>query len=173
VRIGGIAWRASTHPLPSFPLRFGRGGRRPRCRVAAATGRARSEGVGEGDAGVGSAADGLLGTSAELVTHSRWRKANLYFLSREHGRVIWSFFKKKLTRFIALTKWLLIVGHGNGIGGCKILKQWYRRKMNFSRGKLRISITFRGTQGILSIIYKTYTTAKQEKQPCSGDVMNI
>jgi hypothetical protein len=26
--------------------------------------------------------------------------------------------------------------------------------MNFSRGKLRISITFRGTQGILSKIYQ-------------------
>jgi hypothetical protein len=35
--------------------------------------------------------DGLL-ASVELVTHSRRRKAILYFfLSRERGRVIWSF----------------------------------------------------------------------------------
>jgi hypothetical protein len=87
-------------------------------------------------------ADGLL-ASAELVTHSRWKKANLYFLSHEHGRVIWSFFKK-LTRFVALTKRLLTANHGSGIGGCKILKQCYEREMNFYRGKSRICITLRG-----------------------------
>jgi hypothetical protein len=64
----------------------------PRCRVAATAGRGCGGGVREGDAGAGGAADGLL-ASAELVTHSRWRKANLYFLSREHRRVIWSFKK--------------------------------------------------------------------------------
>jgi hypothetical protein len=47
--IGGRAWRVSMHPLPSFPLCSGRGGRRPHHRVAAAAGRGRGGGVGEGD----------------------------------------------------------------------------------------------------------------------------
>jgi hypothetical protein len=42
--------------------------------------------------------------------------------------------------------------HGSGVGGCKNLKWWHVRNVNFSRGKSRISITFRGTQGILSYI---------------------
>jgi hypothetical protein len=40
--------------------------------------------------------------------------------------------------------------HGSGTEGREILKQWHRRDDNFSRGKSRISITFRGTEGILS-----------------------
>jgi hypothetical protein len=40
--------------------------------------------------------------------------------------------------------------HGSGTEGWKILKQWYRRDDNFSRGKSMIFITFRGTKGILS-----------------------
>jgi hypothetical protein len=43
--------------------------------------------------------------------------------------------------------------HGSGVEGCEILKQWYGREMNFFRGKSRIFITFRGTQGILSMYY--------------------
>jgi hypothetical protein len=49
-----------------------------------------------------------------------------------------------------LTARSLTVTHGSGVEGCKILKQWHGREMNFSRGKSRIFITFRGTQGILS-----------------------
>jgi hypothetical protein len=41
--------------------------------------------------------------------------------------------------------------HGSGTEGCQILKHWHRRNNNFFRGKSRILITFRGTQGILSI----------------------
>jgi hypothetical protein len=69
-RIGGRAWRVFVHPLPSFPLRSGRGGWQPRRRVAEAAGRGCGGGVGEGDTGAGGAADGLL-ASTELVTHSR------------------------------------------------------------------------------------------------------
>jgi hypothetical protein len=39
---------------------------------------------------------------------------------------------------------------GSGVDGCIILKQWHGRELNFPRDKSRISITFRGTQGILS-----------------------
>jgi hypothetical protein len=42
--------------------------------------------------------------------------------------------------------------HSSGTEGCEILKQWHRRDDNFFRGKSRISITFRGTKGILSTI---------------------
>jgi hypothetical protein len=66
------------------------------------------------------------------------------------GRVIRSFLEKKLTRFVPLTIWSLMSSHASGTEGWKILKQWYRRDDNFSRGKSMIFITFRGTKGILS-----------------------
>jgi hypothetical protein len=63
--------------------------------------------------------------------------------------VIWSFLEKsdKVCTFNGL---VLNGSHGSGVGGCEILKQWHGQDANFFRGKSRISITFRGTQGILS-----------------------
>jgi hypothetical protein len=52
--------------------------------------------------------------------------------------------------FIYLTN-VMTNSHDNGTEECQILKQWHRRDDNFFRGKLRISIIFRGTQEILSI----------------------
>jgi hypothetical protein len=49
-----------------------------------------------------------------------------------------------------LTVQSLTVTHGSGVGGCKILRQWRVSDLNFFRGKLRIFITFRGMEGILS-----------------------
>jgi hypothetical protein len=40
--------------------------------------------------------------------------------------------------------------HGSGIGGCENFKQGHGRDLNFFRGKSRISIIVRGTEGILS-----------------------
>jgi hypothetical protein len=62
-------------------------------------------------------------------------------------------FLKKLTSFMPLTARSLMMTHDSGVEGCKILKQWHGREMNFSRGKSRIFITFRGTQEILSLFY--------------------
>jgi hypothetical protein len=51
------------------------------------------------------------------------------------------------------------VTHGSGTGGCEILKQRHVRDVNFSRGKSRISITFRSMKGIISILI--YTRIKE------------
>jgi hypothetical protein len=66
---------ASPSQLPS-PLRSGRMATSPPGRYNSRPG-PRQRGRGR-RAGAGGATDGLL-ASVELVTHSRWRKANLYF----------------------------------------------------------------------------------------------
>jgi hypothetical protein len=55
---------------------------------------------------------------------------------------------------------------GSGVDGCEILKQWHGREMNFSRGKSRISITFRGTQEILSNTFELQCLAKRIVSLC-------
>jgi hypothetical protein len=49
----------------------------------------------------------------------------------------------------------LTVTHGNGAGGCEILKQCHIRDVNFFTDKSRIFITFRGMEEIFSNIVQT------------------
>jgi hypothetical protein len=48
--------------------------------------------------------------------------------------------------------------HGGGTEGCEISNQWHRRDDNFFRRKSRISITFSGTQRILSKLNLSFLT---------------
>jgi hypothetical protein len=58
--------------------------------------------------------------------------------------------------------------HSSGIEECENLIHWHRRDMNFFRGKLRILITFRGMEGILSISYKAVNNKHKQKIRCDS-----
>jgi hypothetical protein len=56
----------------------------------------------------------------------------------------------KTDNVLPLTEWSWTESPGSGRDGSKHFKLWHGRDLNFSRGKSRILITFKGMEGILS-----------------------